>query len=82
MQRNTRARMSDIGSEADNAGDVKGEALYGVPVCRYGSELWAVVAEEAEEAVVQGRLWFKCTNDHLTYICMRMLSDALGQSLK
>ena len=82
MQRNTRARLSDVCSEADDAGDVKGEALYGVPVCRYGSELWAVVAEEAEEAVAEGRLWFKCTYDHLTYVCMRMFSDALGQRLK
>jgi hypothetical protein len=46
--------LSDVGSEADDAGDVKGEALYGVPVCRYGSELWAVVTEEAEEAVAEG----------------------------
>jgi hypothetical protein len=77
--------LSDVGSEADDAGDVKGEALHGVPVCRYVSELWAVVAEEAEEAeeaVAKGRMWFKGTYDHLTYVCVRVLSDALGQRLK
>ena len=58
MQRNTRARLSDVGSDADDAGDVKGEALHGVPVCRYVSLLWVVMAEEAvaEEAVAEGRL--------------------------
>ena len=45
MQRNTSARLSDVGSDADDAGDVKGEALHGVPVCTDVSELWAVVAE-------------------------------------
>ena len=52
MQRNTRACLSDVGSDADDAGDVEGEALHGVPVCRDVSELWAVVAEVAEVAVV------------------------------
>ena len=53
MQRNTSARLSDVGSDADDAGDVKGEALHGVPVCTDVSELWAVVGEVGEVGEVR-----------------------------
>jgi hypothetical protein len=56
MQGNTRARISDVGGETDDAADVKGTALHGVPVCRETSEYF----EGGGDALLSSSPMFAC----------------------